>query len=97
MINVVHDWRLTSGAARVNGRAVYIGGYAETYQIVGPAALAGVSISNDLLNWEDAVSSAAAVVADLEERPLWIRPYVDIDGSAPRVWTFRFVTHKEAR
>jgi hypothetical protein len=98
MINVVHGWRLTSGAARVNGRAAYIGGYAgTTYQIAGPAALGGISISNDLLNWEDAIPAAATVVADIEERPLWVRPYVDIDGSAPRVWTFRLVTHKEAR
>jgi hypothetical protein len=95
MINAVIDRKVTSAAGRSDGIPVYIAGFEHTYQIVGPAALGGFAVSHDGVNWLDVVTGITSTLNIDLTKSLWVRPFVAADGLAPRIWTFRFVTHKE--
>lgn len=87
---------LTSAAAAVSGEPIYVGGNLALVQtLVVGGTLAAIQQSNDKSNWVDHTTTLGNAVTAVATRPLWIRPQVAIDGSAPRENHFGVVIWKE--
>ena len=93
---------MTSGAGQVESAAFLLGANPWDVQFVAPAALCGMEGSLDKLNWETMndmfnipIDGLGSVMRVGLERPKWLRFFVAIDVSEPRIFTAIIIVGKE--